>query len=321
MHVIGEENKNMENTLSSAYRKYGIRGAVHFLFQKLGGVAGLEEEISTLRYMLNAYCDIKSFPKATGALRQVQIGDATLLSIVDKVLSQNKIDYWLDRGTLLGAVRHGGFIPWDDDMDIAMMRDDYERAYPVLVSSLEPYGIQVGEYSGRIGIGYHHRNTGIWIDVFPCEWVIETVFDAERNSSWDSKVIRYAKKWSRRCSDTSGDKLYSLKKTTFPFICDRENASAIMYPPEWHSVLRAWNRDDIYPLSKLEFEDYRFNVPNDFKSYLAKMYGESYMGFPKNGMEHHGDERGKLSDWSKMTGTDMDKEIEDLKEILSLITG
>ena len=57
-------------------------------------------------------------------LRKLQID---ILNDIDNFCKKNKINYWIDCGTLLGAIRHSGYIPWDDDIDIGMLRDDYDK--------------------------------------------------------------------------------------------------------------------------------------------------------------------------------------------------
>ena len=62
-------------------------------------------------------------------LRPCQLKQLAILTEIDRLCRQYSIPYWLDGGSLLGAVRHGGFIPWDDDLDIATSsrRADTER--------------------------------------------------------------------------------------------------------------------------------------------------------------------------------------------------
>ena len=60
-------------------------------------------------------------------LRQCQLKQLGILEEIDRICRKHDISYWLDGGSLLGAVRHGGFIPWDDDIDIAMSLADLER--------------------------------------------------------------------------------------------------------------------------------------------------------------------------------------------------
>ena len=61
------------------------------------------------------------------SVKQIQERILSIMLVIDKVCREHNITYYLSDGTMLGAVRHGGFIPWDDDADMAMPRADYER--------------------------------------------------------------------------------------------------------------------------------------------------------------------------------------------------
>lgn len=113
---------------------------------------GRENGQAQLRKLVKSTVRAEEVPQASGVLRIVQQAMAMFLKEVGHILEENGYQYWLDFGTLLGAVRHKGFIPWDDDLDISMLRGDYERlkanAADLFGSrgfsfSLEPF-IQVG---------------------------------------------------------------------------------------------------------------------------------------------------------------------------------
>ena len=69
-------------------------------------------------------------------LRRLQIAELGILEAIDHVCRENGIMYFIDSGTVLGARRHGGFIPWDDDIDLGMPRDDFERFLEVAPEAL-----------------------------------------------------------------------------------------------------------------------------------------------------------------------------------------
>ena len=69
-------------------------------------------------------------------LRKQQLRMLEILLYIDKVCKEHGIRYWLSSGTLLGAVRHGGFIPWDDDLDVEMMSNRLSsKVLPTLITS------------------------------------------------------------------------------------------------------------------------------------------------------------------------------------------
>lgn len=121
-------------------------------------------------------------------LRQAQKIMLYIMKRIHEVCVEHNIKYWLDYGTLLGAVRHDGFIPWDDDMDISMMREDYEKFCKIAPDVLgEEFFWQTrhtdplffNEY-GRVRLdgtvwmqqrwqNVALKNHGLFVDIFPID--------------------------------------------------------------------------------------------------------------------------------------------------------
>lgn len=147
-------------------KRVGLREYVRDIL----GISKLEREKDSLFYFLNHYLDITSLPPTKLLdLRILQQCDAVFMHIVSMVCEKNQINYWLDWGSLLGAVRHKGFIPWDDDADWSMLRADYIKSLEVLPPIFEKYGISYCEKDGRIAATYKHDKTAVWIDIFPVD--------------------------------------------------------------------------------------------------------------------------------------------------------
>lgn len=118
-------------------------------------------------------------------LRKVQLVQLEIAKEIKRVCDKNGISYFLDGGTFLGAVRHGGFIPWDDDLDVGMLRPDYEKFMKIAPGELdEKYFLQNSETDENYGLAFakvRKNNTlyqesanemskchkGIFVDIFP----------------------------------------------------------------------------------------------------------------------------------------------------------
>lgn len=118
-------------------------------------------------------------------LRRLQLLELDIVLAINVLCERHDIPYFLDSGSALGAVRHAGFIPWDDDIDIGMMRDDYERFLTVARKELPPgYRLlEPGAAKGyapmfakvmKEGTKFYTRETieagldqGVFVDVFP----------------------------------------------------------------------------------------------------------------------------------------------------------
>ena len=87
-------------------------------------------------------------------LKEMQQIELDMAKYVHKICKENNITYWLDGGTLLGAIRHKGFIPWDDDMDLAMPRADFEKLLKIVNADNGPYRIICHENTKDYGYSF-----------------------------------------------------------------------------------------------------------------------------------------------------------------------
>lgn len=233
-------------------------------------------------------------------LRRQQERMLELLCEIDRICKKHGIRYWLSSGTLIGAVRHGGFIPWDDDLDIEMMREDYERLMDVLPTELpstmalqyhrtDPtyffFYAKVRDRRSLLSEGNNYdriwKEQGIYIDIFPLEY--QPIFIHKISE----KTVGHMYKIWRTCTD---DNLGIRKvirwfrfnyRIVFPMLrmlCRMSGTDVItsgMGIP-YHNPRYA---KDIFPLSTLKFEGIDFPVPRDYDHMLRLMYG-NYMQLP-----------------------------------------
>ena len=141
------------------------------------------------------------------SLDEIKNSELLILDDIDRVCRKNNIKYSLAFGTLIGAVRHKGFIPWDDDIDIVMTRDNYDKFIHTYINEKnENYSILNHEFDKN----YYHqftkvvdnrttinndnlreiKNMGVWVDVFPVDKI------SSKNLRLNLKLINFFQKHS-----------------------------------------------------------------------------------------------------------------------------
>lgn len=301
----------------------GIKERIKNVIGKASGANRIQEQVDTLYYFLNKYVDIKSVPHADGELRKLQLCGAEMLAIFDDLCDEHGLAYWLDFGTLLGAARHDGYIPWDDDLDVSMLRKDWIRAAELLPPILESNGFYVCIYSESwFGFGYRRDETGLWMDVF----CYETAYSAD-----DSECRgRLLKEINEQLDFCRKNKTFNTKplidrdamrehRLGLSYSEKREatNGDAVLFlSPEIESELSkcVFHAEDFLPLEQLDFEGMPCPVPSNWDAVLKAYYG-NYNEFPREGILHHGLNGVALADIAKTSGVDLNAVLIDLRYI------
>ena len=275
----------------SLVTRIGLNNAIKYIILRWLGLEHVSAEVDTMYFFLNQSIDITQIkPASDKNLRTLQKCNAELLRVLADYFNQNNLRYWLDFGTLLGAIRHSGSIPWDDDVDIAMPREDYNSFLSNSKKLLEDKGIEIKPCQFWIGVGFKHEKTGIWIDVFPYDMFVSDKHYEEAKASLKDSIIK------RRPVHNEGTFTY--------YYLANENAS----------IFRFHNGSTIFPLGTHFYEGYQLSIPNDSDSYLRTIYG-NYMSLPKSGILHHSINGVELYNVHKNNGVIMENILDYLRGI------
>lgn len=255
--------------------------------------------------------------KISDKMKRIWKVQLAMLEAVDQICKEHGITWFMVHGSLLGAVRHKGFIPWDDDIDIAMPRKDYQKFLKYARRELkEPLSLHTPETEKDIFWGgyarvrnsqttgiemrelEHKGNLGIWIDILP----LDVCTMDEKKFEEKEKLIRHchrlilAKIYGKDYK-SYGDmdqwkwRNYRLlsRLYTHEQLCRMLNGAMRLHTDEESKDVaffsgyykhRRLNAGDFQESVTLDFENRRFPAPKGYKNYLFMTLGKNYMKYP-----------------------------------------
>lgn len=252
-------------------------------------------------------------PNAYGRIRDIQLAENYILQRVKKYADELNIVFFLMGGTALGAVRHNGFIPWDDDIDIGILQEDYFRLKEIidtdeLIKSERYYTLDGGSV---VKVKFRFTEN-FFIDIFPFEFISTD----ENNISvfWEK-----SQEMTKTYSDSIAGKIHELglteKAKVAPVytpelddyatrlyqniqtelksdsINNRYLSESIANGYEFRKSRGYWKYEDVFPFRKdeVDFEGQKYSMINNYIDRMQVFLGD-YWKLPSNISNIHNDE-------------------------------
>lgn len=235
-------------------------------------------------------------------LRKHQMRMLEMLKYIDEICNVHGIQYWLSSGTLIGAIRHEGFIPWDDDLDIEMTKEDFKKFVKIISEDKNSgYVLQTHKTDFNYFAPYaklrdlhskikedntndsHYKYNGVYIDVF----IMVPSSSSKINDISDKFQFFLLYKPNTFIKNGFLRKVYFstvffiLNSLVYPAmeILSSFGAKDQLRHVPGSGFVKPRNKNDIFPLIKVPFEDGMFSAPRNYDNYLRQIYG-NYMALP-----------------------------------------
>ena len=239
-------------------------------------------------------------------IKEVELG---VMDYIHNICKEKGINYSLAYGSLLGAVRHRGFIPWDDDLDISLKRDQYDKLYQaILEDNNSIYKVVSWENDSRYPYPFYrvydsrtvYENNyiqndielGICVDVFPFDdykdvnkeitkldmyrrLSVYTLYGIRNKEAGIKNIVRYLMLVAFRLTrvKTWNKKLNDCSKESV----NSEYIDYLMESKKYSTKIDAKALDEVV---ECKFEDRVYNIPKDYDHILTTIYGSDYMDIP-----------------------------------------
>ena len=240
-----------------------------------------------------------NMPIGDPSTRNIQLIIKNLIKNFAEICNENNLQYWVWGGTLLGTIRHNGFVPWDDDADVAMIREDFNKLRQILKDTNSRYQFRyyydLGHPTWTAQIPKlidTETNIPIFLDIFPFDWTNSETFDDAENeynqarSAIEGDINKCIKKYSLRKYESEPVEKGIEKELNEIFDSHTravlKDGTHLRWGADMHKAhIGYMEKDWVFPIKKHIFEDIEVSIPNRSLNCLHMLYND-YYSFPSD---------------------------------------